>query len=295
MSLAALIPLVMKVSIFLTVFSLALHASVDDTLYLLRRPSQLLRSMISMNVIMPLIAAFIAASFHLHPAVEIALIALAVSPVPPVLPKKATKVGGIGSYAYGLLVAAALLSIVLTPLAVNLVGKLFGRDAAISPVAIAQIILVAVLLPLAAGIAVRHLAPDIAERIAKPISLVATVMLLAAVIPILFGSWHAITSLLGNGAIVAIASFVIGGLLVGLLFGGPDENDRSVLALSTASRHPGVAMAIASANFPDQKLVFPAILLYLIINMIVGIPYQKWRKRHSEVAGITSPSSTTML
>jgi bile acid:Na+ symporter, BASS family len=294
MDLATLIPLVMKTSIILTVFSLALYASLDDALYLFRRPSQLLRSIISMNVIMPLIAAFIAVSFDFHPAVQVALIALAVSPVPPVLPRKATKGGGSGSYAYGLLVAAALLSIVFTPIAVHLLGMLFGRDTDISPATIAKIILVAVLFPLAAGIVLRRLAPAIAERIAKPISLVATVMLLAAVIPILFRSWDAITSLIGSGTIVGIALFIISGLLVGLMFGGPDEQDRSVLSLSTSSRHPGVALAIASANFPNQKLVMPAVLLYLIINAIVGITYQKWRKHYSDVAGATSPSSTTI-
>jgi hypothetical protein len=29
-------------------------------------------------------------------------------------------------------------------------------------------------------------------------------------------------------------------------------------------------MAIATANFPDQKLVLPSILLYLIVNVIVS-------------------------
>ncbi len=278
----------------MTVFNLALDASIDDFLYLIRRPSQLLRSMISMNVIMPLLAAILAVPFNLHPAVEIALITLALSPVPPVLPKKATKVGGSTSYAYGLLFTATLLSIVLTPIAVRLIGTFFGREASISPAAIAEIMLVAVLIPLGAGQTLRNLAPKLAERMAKPISIVAMVLLLFAAIPILFISRHAIGSLIGNGTIVAIALFIIGGLLVGHLLGGPDEQDRSVLAISTASRHPGVAMAIASANFPNQKLVFPAILLYLIINMIVGIPYQKWRKRHSEIAGATSPSSTIM-
>jgi bile acid:Na+ symporter, BASS family len=294
MDLATLILIVMKISIFFTVFSLALKTSVNDTLYLFRRPAQLLRAMISMNVIMPLIAAFIAASFNLHPAVKIALIALAVSPVPPLLPRKATKGGGRGSYVYGLLVAAALLSIVFTPLAVHLLGVLFGRDMGISPVAIAKIVLVAVLLPLAAGIGLRRLAPATAERIAKPIALLATVLLITAVIPILFSSWQAITSLIGNGTIVAIALFVISGLLVGLMFGGPDEYDRSVLALSTSSRHPGVALAIASANFPNQRLVLPAIMIYLIINTIVGVPYLKWRRHNSDVAGATSQSSTAI-
>jgi BASS family bile acid:Na+ symporter len=42
-----------------------------------------------------------------------------------------------------------------------------------------------------------------------------------------------------------------------------------VLALATTSRHPAIAIAIAHANFPQQKLAVPAIVLYLIVSGIV--------------------------
>ena len=42
-----------------------------------------------------------------------------------------------------------------------------------------------------------------------------------------------------------------------------------MLALATASRHPALALAIAHANFPEQKLAAPAVLLYLIVSGIV--------------------------
>jgi bile acid:Na+ symporter, BASS family len=280
MDLATLIPLALKTSIVLTVFGLALNATMDDALYLFRRPSELVRSLLSMNVIMPLFAATLAVAFNLHPAVEIALIALAVSPVPPILPKKELKAGGHASYAIGLLVVAGVLAIVFVPVAVGLLGRVFDRSAHISVATIAQLVLFTVLLPLAAGIAVRHFAPASADRIARPISLVAAVLLIASALPIVFIAWPAITSLIGNGTIIAIAAFVIFGLMAGHLLGGPEEEDRTVLALSTASRHPGIALAIASANFPVQKLVLGAVLLYLIVNAVVSLPYLNWRRRH---------------
>jgi len=52
-----------------------------------------------------------------------------------------------------------------------------------------------------------------------------------------------------------------------------------VLALCTASRHPGIAIAIAAANFPDQKRVPAAVLLYLIVNGILSGPYLKWTRQ----------------
>ena len=68
------------------------------------------------------------------------------------------------------------------------------------------------------------------------------------------------------------------GLAAGHLLGGPQSEDRTALALSTSSRHPAVALAMASANFPDQKLIPAAILLYLIVNAIVSLPYLAWRR-----------------
>jgi BASS family bile acid:Na+ symporter len=205
-----------------------------------------------MFVVMPLFAAALASAFDLHPAVKIALVALAVSPIPPLLPKKEMRAGAESSFAIGLLVAAALLSIVFTPLAVDLLGKAFGTPALISPAAITRLVLLTVIVPLGVGMLVRRAAPTFAERAAKPIVLAATALLVASVIPILFTAWPAIESLIGNGTLAAIAAFVLVGLAAGHLLGGPDPEDRTVQALSTASRHPGIAMAIASANFPEQ-------------------------------------------
>ena len=279
MALTTLIILALKTSIFLTVFGLSLQATMDAAFYLFRRPAELVRSLLSMYVVMPLFATALVAVFDLHPAVEIALITLAVSPVPPLLPKKGRKAGGPGDYVIGLLVAAALFAIVFVPLAVDLLGRVFGRPAQISVATIAQLVFTTVFLPLAAGIAVRHFAPAFADRIAKPISLVAAVLLPASALPVVFTAWPAITSLIGNGTIIAIAAFVIVGLATGHVLGGPAPEKRTVLAFSTASRHPGIALAIASANFPGQKLVLAAVLLYLIVNAVVSIPYMKWRKQ----------------
>jgi BASS family bile acid:Na+ symporter len=65
------------------------------------------------------------------------------------------------------------------------------------------------------------------------------------------------------------------GLVVGHVLGGPDADDRAVLALATATRHPGVALAIATEIFPTQKLVAPALILYVIVGAISSVPYIK--------------------
>jgi bile acid:Na+ symporter, BASS family len=94
MNLSSLIPLVLKASIFLTVFALGLQATFADATFLFRRPGLLARGFISMSVMMPLLALLLVMTFRLEPEVKIALVALSVSPVPPVFPKKALKAGG---------------------------------------------------------------------------------------------------------------------------------------------------------------------------------------------------------
>jgi hypothetical protein len=106
MDLPSLIPLVEEASTALIVVVLGLQVRPGGLLSIGRRPAQLLRSLLAMNVIMPVVAGTLAAAFHLHPAVQIALVALAVSPVPPILPKKQLDAGGNSPYAFGLLVVS---------------------------------------------------------------------------------------------------------------------------------------------------------------------------------------------
>ena len=103
--LATLIPLGLKTGIMLTVFVLGLSASPEDATYLFHRPRRLFKSLLAMDVVMPLFTAAVVVIFELHPAVELALITLAVSPIPPMLPKKTLKTGVDASYPIGLQLA----------------------------------------------------------------------------------------------------------------------------------------------------------------------------------------------
>jgi BASS family bile acid:Na+ symporter len=133
MHLASLIQLALHVSILLNVFALGLSATLADTTYLFRRPVQLGKALLSMNVVMPVFAALMVTAFDLHPALKIALVALSVSPIPPLLSKKALQAGGKGSYTIGLLVALSLLAIVVVPAALELLQHIFTVPLGISP------------------------------------------------------------------------------------------------------------------------------------------------------------------
>ncbi|HVJ22224.1 MAG TPA: hypothetical protein VM686_42755 [Polyangiaceae bacterium] len=272
---------VLKGSLFLSVLALGLRATTRDATHLLRQPEPLARALLSMNGVMALVAVVMIASYDFHPVVKLALGAIAVSPVPPLLPRRALKAGGQTSYTVGLLVAAALASIVMIPLSMAVLQRLFHVPLRMSAVSVALLALATVLAPLAAGMLVRRLAPSLSAHVARPLGAVAMALLLASLVPVLYAARHDMGALIGNGTLAAFIIFSVIGLGVGHVLGRPDGENRVVLALCTATRHPAMAIAIAHTNFPDEKRAPAAVVLYFLVTALVSGLYLAWYKRAS--------------
>jgi bile acid:Na+ symporter, BASS family len=274
-----LVTLALQISIVGTVFGFGLKTTADDLLYLVRQPALLGRSLISVFVIMPVVAVAISRWFDFPRTVEIALIALSISPTPPLLPSREAKSGGHESYALGLMALLAALSIVVVPLSAQLLSAFFGRPLGAPSLAIAGIVFKSVLLPLAVGMAVRALSPAIAERVDRVLAMLVKILLPLAVAVLLIVTAPAMWRLIGGGTLVAMLLFLAIGFVVGHVMGGPDPDHAIVLGISTACRHPAIALSIASANFPGEQFG-AAILLYLLLGVVAGVPYTLWNKRH---------------
>jgi BASS family bile acid:Na+ symporter len=80
-----------------------------------------------------------------------------------------------------------------------------------------------------------------------------------------------------EGTLTALVVITLIWLTVGHLLGGPDEDDRTGLAFATASRHPGVAMAVASLT--GEPLAPIGVLLAVVVSELAMVPYKLWRKR----------------
>jgi BASS family bile acid:Na+ symporter len=232
-----------------------------------------------MNVVQPLVALLLAAVTSVPVAVKIALVALAVSPVPPILPGKQLKAGGRQSYVYGELVASSVLAIILVPLTFALLAVVSGRDIRVAPASVARIVSLSVLAPLMLGMLARRWWPQYAARASSLANLAGTVVLVAAALVALVALWPSVSLLIGDGTVLVCLAFALVGIAVGHLLGGPDRDDRTVLALSTAARHPGVAIAIGATAFPEQKLVPAAVVLYLLASAVVASLYAARRRR----------------
>jgi BASS family bile acid:Na+ symporter len=279
MNAAAIVMLVVRASLALTVLAVALNARAGDAMYLLRHPLLLLRSFVSMSVVMPFVALWFAIVFSLSPPVKLALITLAISPVPPFLPTKEMKSGGDRAYTVSLLTTMSLLSIVVIPLTMVFFGSLFDLPLTIRPATIANIVGNGILLPAAAGLGARRYLPLLADKLARPVDLLAKLMLVTGLVPLLIKAWPAIHSVVDDGTVSAIIGITAIGLGVGHTLGGPSAENRPVLALATACRHPAVAIAVASNMFPSQSLVGAAVVANVLIAAAVTTPYVRMTRR----------------
>src|SRR3954462_1419580 len=141
MTITALIPLALKASLILMVFALGLSANISDALFVFRRPGQLARAFVAMDVVVPVVALGLATPFALDPAVKIALVTLSLAPLPPTFSKKPLKAGGTVSYAVGLFVAITIIAVVFIPLALNLVARVTGIEVEMSSSAVWALVL----------------------------------------------------------------------------------------------------------------------------------------------------------
>jgi BASS family bile acid:Na+ symporter len=268
-----ILPLIFPVSLGLLVLALALDATLDQLFFLLRRPGLLLRAFLAISVAVPAAGVAAALLLPLHPAAKAGVVLMAVSPVPPLAPGKELKLGGRKEYVYGLYVAFALLAVAVVPLTIAILGAAFGKDISISVAEVARTVAVSVAPPLVLGVLVRGLAPRFAARVQPWLSRLSTVLLVIGMVPLLIKAWPAMAAAVGDGTILACVLTIGAALAGGHLLGGADRRDRQALAAAAATRHPGLAMMMAGANFQDRQ-VSAVILVFLLAGLVVVGVYQ---------------------
>jgi BASS family bile acid:Na+ symporter len=271
--------LVVTISLVSLIAALGMNATFAELTSLFRQPVRLIKALIAVNVVAPVAAAIIIGLFPLTPLVRTGIIVMAVSPVPPFVPGKALKAGGGKGYVLGLYTALSLLAVIIVPVTVAILSHVYGVDVALPPLAVLRTVLITVILPLAIGLAVHHFWPAQAERIAPVLGKLAMLVLLLVVVVLLVLMWPRIMALIGNGTVLAMALVAAIALVAGHLLGGPDPADRGALAVAAATRHPGIALMIASAA--GRKEATPAIIAFVLVGCLVTIPYQTWMKRRN--------------
>jgi BASS family bile acid:Na+ symporter len=276
-------------SLAVLVFGSGLGARFSDIAALLRRPGLLARSLIAVLVVAPVLAVALVRVFDLNGEVAIALVALSISPLPPLLPGRGEKAGGRAEYGLGLVLILAVLAVPMIAVSAVVLEALFGRDYAIAPLEIARLLILSMLVPLVGGMTVARFSPSTALRLAGPLEKAQRWLLPIAMIVLLISAAPQMVSLLGNGTLAAVGTFVVGSFATGHLLGGPDRRDATVLAFAASCRHPATALALASVNFPNTD-EHAAVALYGLVTAVIGGVYTLWF-RHRRAVTLIKPGS----
>jgi len=278
MSLAVGIALAFKSSLFLAALGVGLRSRRREALHVLNDPLRLSASFVAMSVAAPVVALAACLALALPPAVELVLLALALSPLPALWPRQSLA-NGDDRFAVGLLVASSLFAVAVVPFGLATVARLLESPLQLSTEPLVRTIVGLVVLPLAIGAFLRHLFPSAGAEAPEAAALPSRVALAAGVGAIVIGARPIMTGMLGDGTALSMVVLALVGLLAGHLLSGRDPEDRRILALATASRHPGIAVAIAQLAYPDQALVPAAVALYLLVAIFAAAPYSWLHRR----------------
>ena len=267
-----LVPLILETSLVLALVSVGFQGRWSDLAYTVKHPFLLLRGILAVNVLVPLAAVTLSAMFPLEPIVKAGIILMAVAPLPPAVPGKMLQLGAASSVSIGLFVVLVVLSIMTVPLTLALLSAIYPIDVTFAPAAMARLVISSVLLPLLIGLGLGTLFPAFALRAAGLAQALSGVGLLITLILVTIKSWNAILTLVGNGALLVITLTIAVGLIAGRVLGGSEPHDRAALSAAAAIRHPGLAGAIAAANFTDP-LFAPVIVMFLLTGLVMTAIY----------------------
>jgi bile acid:Na+ symporter, BASS family len=275
-----ILKLVLLLGVVLLVVAIGMRARLEQPLLLLRRPALALRAMVAMYVALPAFVLVLGWLVPLRVGVGAVLLGFAVAPVLPPWAKKGAKVGGQSDYVIGLQLLSTGVALLVVPLMIWIVYRVFGVETVLEPLAVELVLLVTVVVPLALGMGLARLYPSAAPRLAALADRVGGVVLLLGSVVLLIAHGRAILGAIGQGTVVVIVAVVVFGLLVGHLLGGPDPGNRGALASATVLRHPAIALLLASGAFPEHEAtVTGTVLLYLLAALLLAVPYERWRKQ----------------
>ena len=273
-----LLLIIVKITIFSLMLSIGINLSLDKMLALWRRPDLLFRALLAVVVLVPLTVMILLKLLHLPPEVMTGLALLAASPGAPLSTKRSQMAGARFHHSASLQLTLALIAVLVTPLTLGLFTGLFPEM--LNPVTMLEVakqVTMVQFLPVILGLLLQRFGANYAAAIARPLMFIANglfwvLIVLASMvgIPILFKVWGL--------PLFAIAMIVIVSLGIGHTLGGPDEEKRSILAISCIARNVGLALFIAILNGLEQQ-VMPTLIAYLILGAVMCVLYSICQKR----------------
>jgi BASS family bile acid:Na+ symporter len=208
-------------------------------------------------------------AFHATSLVAAGFLILAVCPGAPYGPPATAIAKGNVSIAVGLMIILAGSSAIVAPLLLRVLLPLIagGQSGQLGLAKIAVTLLVTQLIPLCAGLGIRHWFPAAAARSHGPANRLSALLNLSVVILILIAQYRMLLAIRMRGVIGMLMLLTIS-LAIGWLLGRAE--DRKAMTFSTSIRNVGVGLVIAASAFPNSPAM-TAILAYGLTQVLGSI------------------------
>jgi BASS family bile acid:Na+ symporter len=168
-----------------------------------------------------------------------------------------------------------VLLMVLTVGYLPLVLPLLLPGVSVAPGKIARSLALLMLLPLAAGLAVKARHGGVAARVKPALDRISTLSLVLLVLLLSLTNIRNMIDVFGTGAILAGLVFIAAGVGTGWLLGGPGADARRVLALGTAQRNIAAALVVSGQNFSDPRVVVMVVVVS-IVGLFILMPLARY-------------------
>jgi BASS family bile acid:Na+ symporter len=221
-------------------------------------------------VLMPLAALALAKVLWLDEPFGIGLLLLGCAAGAPFLPKLAELAKGNLAFAVGAMVLLMVVTVGYLPI----VLPLLLSGVTVDPWNIARSLILLMLLPLAAGLALKMRYEDLARRVKPVLDLISNISLILLVLLITAANIDKVLQVFGTRGILAGLLFIALGFGIGWLLGGSDGDTRRVMALGTSQRNIAAALVVASQSFSDPKVVVMVIVV-AIFGLIILMPLSR--------------------
>jgi bile acid:Na+ symporter, BASS family len=233
----------------------------------LRNARLVVLALLANFVLMPLGAFALAKVLWLDEPLGIGLLLLGCAAGAPFLPKLAELAKGNLAFAVGAMVLLMAVTVGYLPI----VLPLLLPGVTVDPWKIARSLVLLMLLPLAAGLALKARYEVLARRAKPVLGKISNVSLILLVVLITAANLDKVLQVFGTRGILAGLLFIAWGFGTGWLLGGPDADSRRVMALRTAQRNIAAALVVASQSFSDPKVVVMVIVV-AIAGFIILMP-----------------------
>jgi BASS family bile acid:Na+ symporter len=269
---------VVLISVIFMMLGVGLKTALRDVLEVARRIWLVARGVLANFVVVPILVCLSLIWLPLVPEVKLGILLMAAAPVAPMVPPFVDTAKGDVAYSVGLMIMVALLSVVLTPLILTLAIPESVGTVELNPLEIVKTLVIAQLIPIGLGIAIRSRSPGWSERLLKFVPKVGRYGLILGVGLIVLSQAKQYLSMSLLAHLVIPLSVLVFLFIGDFMLVGETMPRRRALAVATAIRNVPLAFLIAGQNFPGT-VVAPVTLLMGTYTMIFSIAYGKLMER----------------